>query len=107
MVVSGENGEMLLELFLETVYTVSMEGLWLMYDLMLQSQLQVLREGVLSKSYVKDVSQTNTSEERKKDIVREDQNRRAAKANENALKVIASAISNVGYGNRGIIRNDL
>jgi hypothetical protein len=106
MVVSGEDGGMPLELFLETVHTVSMEGLRLMYDLTLQSQLQVLGGGALSKSYVKDVSQANTSEERKKDIVREDQNRRAAKANEDALKAIANAISNVGYGNRGITRND-
>jgi hypothetical protein len=66
----------------------------------------VLRGRVLSKNYIKDVSQANTSEKRKKDIVREDQNRRAAKANKNVLKVIANAISNVGYGNRSITKND-
>jgi hypothetical protein len=38
--------------------------------------------------------------------VREDQNCRAAKANEDVLKAIANTISNVGYGNRGITRND-
>jgi hypothetical protein len=72
MVVSGEDGEMLLELFLETIHTVSMEGLWLMYDLTLQSQLQVLRRKALLKSYVKDIFQANIFEKRKKDIVRED-----------------------------------
>jgi hypothetical protein len=66
----------------------------------------VLRRKALSKSYVKDISQVNTFEERKKDIVREDQNRRAAKANEDVLKAIANAISNVGYGNCGITKND-
>jgi hypothetical protein len=38
--------------------------------------------------------------------VREDQNRKAAKANEDALKSIANVISNISYGNRGITRND-
>jgi hypothetical protein len=56
IVVSGKNNKMLLELFLETVYIVSMERLWLMYDLTLQSQLQVLRRKTLLKSYIKDVS---------------------------------------------------
>jgi hypothetical protein len=37
IIVSGEDSGMLLKLFLETVYTVSMEGLRLMYDLTLQS----------------------------------------------------------------------
>jgi hypothetical protein len=37
IVVSGEDSGMPLELFLETVYIVSMEGLWLIYDLTLQS----------------------------------------------------------------------
>jgi hypothetical protein len=56
MVVSREDSEMPLKLFLETIHTVSIEGLRLMYDLTLQSQLQVLEGGALLKSYVKDVS---------------------------------------------------
>jgi hypothetical protein len=66
----------------------------------------VLKGGALSKSYIKNVFQANTFEEKKKDIVKEDQNRRAAKVNEDVLKAIANAISNVGYDNRGITKND-
>jgi hypothetical protein len=48
----------------------------------------------------------NISKKRKKDIVKEDQNCRAAKVNEDVLKAIANVISNVSYSNHGITKND-
>jgi hypothetical protein len=38
--------------------------------------------------------------------MREDQNRKTAKAYEDVLKAIVNAISNVSYSNRGITKND-
>jgi hypothetical protein len=67
----------------------------------------VLEKRALLKNYVKDVSQANTFEKRKKDIMRKDQNRRVAKINEDVLKAIANTISNMDYGNCDITKNDL